>query len=431
MTPPSSNQECHICLEELQADLVAVPCGHVFHHTCVMQALQVNRQCPICRRSTNDTDIIALYFNVSTACNDEDGKLQSQNSVQPSGDNAVLSSRINTLMERVQWQNKQQERLVNELRRLRGQIEQLLYDKETLAQRVGGLEATKNELSTKVARYQIELSRQMEASRRSSVNQSIIHFLDTCDASAMEEEIRNPRELIMALKKACKFRHDQYEKVVKEKMRLKELLRNAQPQFAQQQVEGNIKMMKSKARSATFTALENKSACSSLTGRMVVETKKRKIESPSMSADVMSFCEQQVNDEDIKSLNQFEAAGSRAVAYSDVPIRPSPSSRQAFGRSNFNLSQYGAFSSTPLSQPPLQNPGPQVTVCRRGYGEAGKLTSLLFPKEDDPRSGSRKKPVPSMQHLLNAQPVTSSQQQQRIVNNDRQQYALTNWLRNN
>lgn len=428
----SSNQECHICLEDLRSNLVAAPCGHVFHHACVIQALQFNKQCPICRRSTYDADLIALYFDVPNVGEVKDGNIQTTKRVEASGDSVALSSRVNTLMERIQWQNKQQERLVGELQRLRSQSEQLLVDKRSLAQRVGGLEHTKNELLTKVARYQMELSRQTEAARRSTVNQSIIKYLETCDASTLEEEIQNPRELIMALKKACKFRHDQYEKVVKEKMRLKEMLRNTQPQLAQQQTGGNARVAKSKARSAASVSFESKRAYPTFgTGlQPPVESKKRKVDSSSVASNPMPFFENQFNDDILGFTPRSESAGFRANAYSDVSVRPPPSSRQTFGRSNFNPNQYGAYNMTPSSQPPIQMAEFQAEVCRRGYDETGKLTNFFLPKEAESRSAPRKKQIPSMQNLLNSQ-SRSSGQQQRVANNDRQEYALTNWLRNN
>ncbi|OWZ23717.1 hypothetical protein PHMEG_0001353 [Phytophthora megakarya] len=417
-------QECHICLDELRRDLVAAPCGHVFHHACIIQALQVNTQCPICRRRTGDADLITLYFDVPST---NTGETQELKPVQTEGDNVVLSSRVNTLMERIQWQNKQQERLVDELRRLRSQSEQLLQDKQTLAHRVGGLQATKAELLTKVARYQMELTRQTEAARQSSVNQSIIKYLETCDASAMEEEIQNPRELIMALKKACKFRHDQYQKVVKEKTRLKEMLRNTQPQSAQQ--TGSTRVAKNKTRSAATFETKRAYPTSGTFGTGLQQVEKKRKTDSSVGTNPMLFYEQQNNDDALGFMPRSESAGFRVNAYSDVSVRPPQASRQTFGRSNFNPNQYGAFNLTPSSQAPIQMGGPQAAVCRRGYDETGKLTNFFLPKEDDSRSRPQNS-MPSMQHLLNSQPRTSGQQQ-RVTNNDRQEYALTNWLRNN
>ncbi|CAI5704956.1 unnamed protein product [Peronospora effusa] len=432
----ASNQECHICLEELRRDLVASPCGHVFHHVCILQALQVKSQCPICRRRTDDADLVTLYFDVPSVNEASNGsETQDLPPLQASGEINSLSSRVNMLMERIQWQNKQQERLVDELRRLRSQSEQLIMDKNTLAHRVGSLQATKTDLLNKIARYQIELTRQTEAARRVSVNQSIINYLETCDASAMEEEIQNPRELIMALKKACKFRHDQYQKVVKEKMRLKEMLNNSLTQTTQHQASGNARVFKTKVRTASTTS-ETKREYSTPTAfetgvqPQIMETKKRKIDSSSVTPNLMPFYEQQSNDASVGFTPRLDLAGFCSNAYSDVPIRPPSNPRQTFGRSSFSSNQYGAFGLMPSGQTPVQMTTSQATVCRRGYDETGKLTNFFLPKEDDLRSMPRKKTIPSMQNLLNSEPRNSGQQQ-RVTNNDRQEYALTNWLRNN
>ncbi|KAL4095597.1 hypothetical protein PRIC1_008971 [Phytophthora ramorum] len=427
----ASNQECHICLEELRQDLVAAPCGHVFHHICILQALQVNTQCPICRRRAGDADLITLYFDVP---GDNEAPVSELQPLKASGDNVELSSRVNALMERIQWQNKQREGILGELQRVRSQSNQLLADKQALAQRVGALEGAKVELLTKVARFQMELSRQTEAARRSSVNQSIVRYLETCDATAMEEEIQNPRELIMALKKACKFRHDQYQKVVKEKMRLKEMLKNSQPQPTEH-TGNSARSGKAKVRTAfetkrAYPAAGNDGMAFGIGGQpQLVENKKRKIDSASVASNPMPLID---NDDDVGFTPHSESAGFRANAYSDVSIRPPPSSRQTFGRSSFNPNQYGAFNLSPASQPPVQMAGLQAAVCRRGYDETGKLTNFFLPlgKESDSRSMPRTKPIPSMQNLLNAQTRTSGQQQ-RMASNDRQEYALTNWLRNN
>ncbi|KAG7402137.1 hypothetical protein PHYBOEH_005700 [Phytophthora boehmeriae] len=438
MAPSLSSQECHICLEELRKDLVAAPCGHVYHELCILQALQVNTQCPICRRRTGEPDLISLYFDVPSVDSPAAGEQKRElTSGSATGDSVELSSRVNSLMERVQWQNKQQERLVDEMRRLRSQSEQLLMDKQALAQRVGGLEAVKAELMTKVARYQMELSRQTEAARRQNMNQSIINYLETCDAAVLEEEIQNPREMIVALKKACKFRHDQYQKVVKDKMRLKAMLQNSQqPPQQQQQQQAGARMGKAKSRSGP-AAFESKRAypatadgmAYSLKSEQVQENKKRKIDSVSMLQNVMPYAQRQIGGDGPTFTPRSDSAGFRANAYSDVSIRPPSSSRQTFGRSSYNPNQYGAYNLTPSSQPPVQMAGTQAAVCRRGYDETGKLTNFFLPKEGATQSVSRKKAALSMQNLLNAQPRTSGQQ--RTASNDRQEYALTNWLSNN
>lgn len=216
------SQECHICLEELRQDLVACPCGHVFHHACILQALQVNTQCPICRRFAAESHLINLYFDVpgeapspSIDHHHHHGgsshyAARDDGDTEGGGNNAAelahiekLNTRVSALVERLQWQKKQYDLLIAEMKRVRHQSEQLVMDKQALMQRIAALEANKSVLTNKVAKYQMELSRQAEATRQVKVNQSIINYLNTCDAEAMEEEIQNPRELIMALKKAC------------------------------------------------------------------------------------------------------------------------------------------------------------------------------------------------------------------------------------
>ena len=58
--PPSSldlNDKCVICLEELR-DMRCAALGvcknHIFHHSCLEQALKLKPQCPICRVNVNE-----------------------------------------------------------------------------------------------------------------------------------------------------------------------------------------------------------------------------------------------------------------------------------------------------------------------------------------------------------------------------------------
>lgn len=211
MTAQHATQECHICLEELRQRLVACPCGHVFHDACILQALQVHHQCPICRRYVQKSDLISLYFDVPVEPSPSPQKQsldgdQDQRQLEPTLERAhieKLQNRVGALVERLQWQKTQYDLLIAEMKRIRNQSEKLMLDKQTLMQRVGSLESNKTDLVNKVAKYQLELSRQAETTRQLSVNQSIINYLNTCDADAIEDEIQNPRELIVALKKAC------------------------------------------------------------------------------------------------------------------------------------------------------------------------------------------------------------------------------------
>jgi hypothetical protein len=40
--------ECCICLEQLDKDLYALPCAHLFHEKCIRLWLKNHTKCPIC-----------------------------------------------------------------------------------------------------------------------------------------------------------------------------------------------------------------------------------------------------------------------------------------------------------------------------------------------------------------------------------------------
>ena len=42
-------RECPICLENLDSNIVALPCAHIYHDTCVQRWSQKRRSCPICQ----------------------------------------------------------------------------------------------------------------------------------------------------------------------------------------------------------------------------------------------------------------------------------------------------------------------------------------------------------------------------------------------
>ncbi|GAB9473529.1 hypothetical protein Gpo141_00010679 [Globisporangium polare] len=430
------SQECHICLEELRQDLVACPCGHVFHHACILQALQVNTQCPICRRFAAESHLINLYFDVP-------GDTESGNNAAELAHIEKLNTRVSALVERLQWQKKQYDLLIAEMKRVRHQSEQLVMDKQALMQRIAALEANKSVLTNKVAKYQMELSRQAEATRQVKVNQSIINYLNTCDAETMEEEIQNPRELIMALKKACKFRHDQYQKVVKDKMRLKAML-----QSHLQQPSGDGKGKMKSSSSSGFDSNSKRQYASEFSNAPPhpLELKKRKTD-PTSSHSGSSISAAQANPSSSSNVTftpRTESAGFRANAYSDVSVRPVTTARPTFTRSSYNPNQYGAYNMTPASEPPVQNSG--HAICRRGYDETGKLTNFFLPQQNPKRSGGGgasaasssgdgsggpqpQKTIPSMQHLLQSAQSNGGSAQRSSEAAGQRGYALTSWLR--
>lgn len=52
---------CAVCLDELSSELAALACGHVLHYTCAKQALQLFKQCPICRKSAKHA--VRLFYS--------------------------------------------------------------------------------------------------------------------------------------------------------------------------------------------------------------------------------------------------------------------------------------------------------------------------------------------------------------------------------
>jgi len=47
---------CSICLTEVNEgeDSILVPCGHIFHESCILKWFEVNNKCPVCRYELND-----------------------------------------------------------------------------------------------------------------------------------------------------------------------------------------------------------------------------------------------------------------------------------------------------------------------------------------------------------------------------------------
>lgn len=42
--------ECPICFHDIitQKNIMALPCGHLFHEKCITSWIKINRVCPIC-----------------------------------------------------------------------------------------------------------------------------------------------------------------------------------------------------------------------------------------------------------------------------------------------------------------------------------------------------------------------------------------------
>ena len=49
VVPEDGDQQCVICLEDIEEDETELPCGHVFHNQCLFEWLAQQDTCPICR----------------------------------------------------------------------------------------------------------------------------------------------------------------------------------------------------------------------------------------------------------------------------------------------------------------------------------------------------------------------------------------------
>jgi hypothetical protein len=63
--------KCTICLEEMRSNLVALSCGHCFHHCCVRQHLERKSFCPNCRKISDRSDMRSLFFDLTQKRHEE------------------------------------------------------------------------------------------------------------------------------------------------------------------------------------------------------------------------------------------------------------------------------------------------------------------------------------------------------------------------
>ncbi|XP_078037062.1 LON peptidase N-terminal domain and RING finger protein 2 [Augochlora pura] len=55
---------CPICYEELSSDIkpMSTPCGHIFCHNCLLEAIRISKRCPICKKSVKFPRCTRLHF---------------------------------------------------------------------------------------------------------------------------------------------------------------------------------------------------------------------------------------------------------------------------------------------------------------------------------------------------------------------------------
>lgn len=65
--------DCVICNEDVirTGYAVSVKCGHVFHGKCLLQWIETNKTCPVCRIEIKQDHITPLYLPISEMGRDE------------------------------------------------------------------------------------------------------------------------------------------------------------------------------------------------------------------------------------------------------------------------------------------------------------------------------------------------------------------------
>lgn len=59
---PPAAPDCAVCLCPMTNDLVALPCGHVFHSACISSAAVATVRCPLCRMLIGSNPIVLPLF---------------------------------------------------------------------------------------------------------------------------------------------------------------------------------------------------------------------------------------------------------------------------------------------------------------------------------------------------------------------------------
>nr|CCA20585.1 conserved hypothetical protein [Albugo laibachii Nc14] len=211
------SQECLICLNELQTNLAAVQCGHVFHLICIKEAFEYKKQCPVCRKSASRSFITPLFLNL----NEVPAHIEEENSpVAASTDTANVRS----LTAQLRWQKVQMQAQSVKIKRLRDHLKILSAEKKIWDEKYNQIALLRTYLMNQVTKYRLVIDRQANMIQRLSINKAVVQLLDTKDSIVLERELIDPGDRILALKKACQYRTKQYQDAVREKNCLKSAL---------------------------------------------------------------------------------------------------------------------------------------------------------------------------------------------------------------
>ena len=94
------NNECVICLEDIDNNKVILNCNHAFHKKCALNWMAVSQNCPICRKDTkyilnlepekNETIIIEIIKQENITSNSDEEEDEEE-------DDVIIINRTNYL----------------------------------------------------------------------------------------------------------------------------------------------------------------------------------------------------------------------------------------------------------------------------------------------------------------------------------------------
>jgi hypothetical protein len=86
--------ECYVCFNTLNESLASLPCGHVFHQTCLNLVIIHSHKCPICRREANETAVIKLIYDVSNQNIEQINSKMNRNESEVEKINILLQTKL-------------------------------------------------------------------------------------------------------------------------------------------------------------------------------------------------------------------------------------------------------------------------------------------------------------------------------------------------
>eukprot|EP00639_Heterosigma_akashiwo_P013696 CAMPEP_0206373356 /NCGR_PEP_ID=MMETSP0294-20121207/7658_1 /ASSEMBLY_ACC=CAM_ASM_000327 /TAXON_ID=39354 /ORGANISM="Heterosigma akashiwo, Strain CCMP2393" /LENGTH=180 /DNA_ID=CAMNT_0053820915 /DNA_START=58 /DNA_END=596 /DNA_ORIENTATION=+ len=133
---------CQICLEPLLHSLDALPCGHVFHDTCIRRWTDIKANCPTCksavRRKQGEYHFLRLFltFEDDQSPPPEDGAQQAAGGAPKCLDADGGAGQPSACME----QNAEITKLRHKENVLTSQLKTLLSERDCLNQTISSME---------------------------------------------------------------------------------------------------------------------------------------------------------------------------------------------------------------------------------------------------------------------------------------------------